>query len=56
MTNEGLQTGNDGINKDEEYRNVLKELGIKKSKEEPITKDELAYIFMHSQEAFGMGS
>lgn len=56
MTNRDVNEENGGISKDEEYRNILRELGIEKLKGEPITKKEFGYIFLHTQESFGMGS
>ena len=56
MMNKCVHTGNDDASKEEKYRNVLRELGIEKHKEEPITKEEFCYIFMHEQETIGMWS
>lgn len=38
------------VDRDKEYRKILKELGFEKSEDEPITDQELGKIFISMQE------
>lgn len=38
------------LDRDKEYRKILKELGIEKSEDESLTKQDLGKIFVYMQE------
>lgn len=46
---------NGGI-EESKYRNILKELGIKKPDNEPLSAQELRRVFIHLQEDLFIGS
>ncbi len=43
------------IDQDEDYRKVLKDLGVEKPKDEPLTSFEFGWIFIRMQESLFVG-
>ena len=45
-----------GGNEENKYRMILKELGIRKPKNEPLNDQDLRIVFIHMQEELFVGS